>query len=101
MKKEAGHVQSLAMKLVPKLVGGWDPSYRPADVAVYGGDNFGDLSLVSEVNIGDNDDDVTLLRNLDKVYRCLELKIDRANPARGMNCIVCQLSVHGMIVTKV
>ncbi|XP_035660268.1 E3 ubiquitin-protein ligase Midline-1-like [Branchiostoma floridae] len=105
MKKNISSVQSLALKLVPKQAGHlWDASCRPPHVAVYGGNSLGDLSLVWEVNIGDNDDDVTLLRNLDKVYRCFELKIDQAKGTRsyrgGPRYIVCQLKASGIVVTK-
>jgi len=55
------------MKLAHNPSDRWQPRYRPSHVAVYGGNSFDSLTLLSEVNIGDKDDDVTLIQNLDKV----------------------------------
>ncbi|XP_078585876.1 tripartite motif-containing protein 54-like [Branchiostoma floridae x Branchiostoma japonicum] len=93
MKTEANSVQSLAMKLVPNPPVGWHESYRPPHVAVYGGDNFGNLSLLSEINIDHNDDEITLLKNINKVYRCFELKIDQDKCTRSKRSGPCYITL--------
>ncbi|CAH1264297.1 MID1 [Branchiostoma lanceolatum] len=102
IKEGMSSMKSLAMKLIPNPRGDWRSSFRPHYVAVYGGDSFQGLTLLSEVDIGDKDDHVTLLENLDKVYRCFEIKVGQVTMSVPAY-MVCQLQVQarGITVTKI
>eukprot|EP00058_Branchiostoma_floridae_P023165 XP_002608655.1 hypothetical protein BRAFLDRAFT_73879 [Branchiostoma floridae] len=97
VKEGMSPVHSLAMKLPNRTVS-WEARYKPPHVAVYGGNNFDSLTLLSEVNIGQHDDDVTLLKNLDKVYRCFEIRIDKLK-SKSSAFQVCQLQGRAREIT--
>ncbi|CAH1253391.1 MID2 [Branchiostoma lanceolatum] len=67
IKEGMSPMRSLGMKLVPSPIDIWRFRYRPPCVSVYGGSSFESLTRLSKIDIDDEDDDVALLPNLNKV----------------------------------
>ncbi|CAH1253392.1 MID2 [Branchiostoma lanceolatum] len=110
IKEGMSPMRSLGMKLVPSPIDIWRFRYRPPCVSVYGGSSFESLTRLSKIDIDDEDDDVALLPNLNKVYRCFEIRLGRAKDKRArrgyleyQSYIVCQLKARarGITVTEV
>ena len=73
-----------------------DSTYMPSVIQVNGGESLAAMHEVAKVNLGQNDDIVTLLSNMQEYYRYIELAIKQCRNG-GIDCKIHGLQVVGRL----